>query len=193
MADNVAITAGSGTSIAADDISSVFYQRVKIARGTDGVAKGDAGTFGSTTSLLSSGLNSLATSSTVGYVSNELDLTTEGCEDVSFVCKFTMTTAGSPTGLIEVYLIYSLDGTTYTGDTTYSGTAASYTLGAAGSVNLSLAAVVKPHANTNAYQCGFSLKSALGFVPPYVAVVVVNNSAIALHSSGNDVSYRARY
>lgn len=38
MADNVAITAGSGTSIAADDISSVFYQRVKPQIGADGVA-----------------------------------------------------------------------------------------------------------------------------------------------------------
>ena len=38
MADNVAITAGSGTSIAADDISSVFYQRVKISVGADGSA-----------------------------------------------------------------------------------------------------------------------------------------------------------
>ncbi len=38
MADNVAITAGSGTSIAADDISSVFYQRVKISHGADGSA-----------------------------------------------------------------------------------------------------------------------------------------------------------
>lgn len=38
MADNVAITAGSGTSIAADDISSVYYQRVKLSLGADGVA-----------------------------------------------------------------------------------------------------------------------------------------------------------
>lgn len=38
MADNVAITAGTGTSIAADDISSVFYQRVKISHGADGSA-----------------------------------------------------------------------------------------------------------------------------------------------------------
>jgi hypothetical protein len=33
MADNVAITAGSGTSIATDDISSVHYQINKIAMG----------------------------------------------------------------------------------------------------------------------------------------------------------------
>jgi hypothetical protein len=38
MADNVAITAGSGTTIAADDISSVYYQRVKLSLGADGVA-----------------------------------------------------------------------------------------------------------------------------------------------------------
>ena len=41
MADNVAITAGSGTNVAADDISSVFYQRVKLTAGGDGVATGD--------------------------------------------------------------------------------------------------------------------------------------------------------
>lgn len=38
MADNVAITAGSGTAIAADDIGSVWYQRVKLGLGADGTA-----------------------------------------------------------------------------------------------------------------------------------------------------------
>lgn len=38
MADNVAITAGSGTAIAADDIGSVWYQRVKLSVGADGSA-----------------------------------------------------------------------------------------------------------------------------------------------------------
>jgi len=36
MADNVAITAGTGTSIAADDVSSVYYQKVKLDVGGDG-------------------------------------------------------------------------------------------------------------------------------------------------------------
>lgn len=36
MADNVAITAGTGTAIAADDVSSVFYQKVKLDYGADG-------------------------------------------------------------------------------------------------------------------------------------------------------------
>ncbi len=38
MADNVAITAGSGTSIATDEIGGAHYQRVKPAWGTDGTA-----------------------------------------------------------------------------------------------------------------------------------------------------------
>jgi hypothetical protein len=38
MADNVAITAGAGTSIATDDIGGVQYQRVKITQGADGAA-----------------------------------------------------------------------------------------------------------------------------------------------------------
>ena len=38
MADNVSITAGSGTTIAADDIAGVLHQRVKPVFGTDGSA-----------------------------------------------------------------------------------------------------------------------------------------------------------
>lgn len=41
MADNVPITAGSGTDIAADDIASVWYQRMKLTVGADGTATGD--------------------------------------------------------------------------------------------------------------------------------------------------------
>lgn len=38
MADNVAITAGSGTSIATDDIGGVHFQRLKVTWGPDGTA-----------------------------------------------------------------------------------------------------------------------------------------------------------
>ena len=38
MADNTTYTAGSGVTIATDDISSVHHQRVKIEQGADGVA-----------------------------------------------------------------------------------------------------------------------------------------------------------
>lgn len=37
MADNVAITAGAGTTIASDDIGGVQHQRVKVGSGADGV------------------------------------------------------------------------------------------------------------------------------------------------------------
>lgn len=38
MADNVNITEGSGVAIAADDVSSVLYQRIKVDLGADGAA-----------------------------------------------------------------------------------------------------------------------------------------------------------
>ena len=38
MADNVPITAGSGTNIASDDIGGVQHQRVKLSIGEDGSA-----------------------------------------------------------------------------------------------------------------------------------------------------------
>lgn len=38
MADNVAITSGSGTSVATDDVGGVHYQRVKTTWGADGTA-----------------------------------------------------------------------------------------------------------------------------------------------------------
>lgn len=38
MADNVEITAGAGTTVAADDIGGVKYQRVKVSLGADGAA-----------------------------------------------------------------------------------------------------------------------------------------------------------
>ncbi len=38
MADNIAITSGTGTSIASDDVGGVHYQRVKLAQGADGTA-----------------------------------------------------------------------------------------------------------------------------------------------------------
>lgn len=38
MADNFAVTAGSGTTIATDDIGGVNYQRVKLSLGADGTA-----------------------------------------------------------------------------------------------------------------------------------------------------------
>lgn len=50
MADNVAITAGSGTSVAADDVSGVMHQRVKLSLGADGSATDALGGAGAVAS-----------------------------------------------------------------------------------------------------------------------------------------------
>jgi len=52
MADNVSITAGSGTTIAADDISGVQHQRVKISVGADGSATDMVGGAGAVSSAV---------------------------------------------------------------------------------------------------------------------------------------------
>jgi hypothetical protein len=49
MADNIAVTPGSGATVAADDIGGVLYQRVKLALGADGTgvdASAGAGAVG---------------------------------------------------------------------------------------------------------------------------------------------------
>ena len=38
MADNIQVTAGSGTTIATEDVSGVQHQKIKIEFGGDGVA-----------------------------------------------------------------------------------------------------------------------------------------------------------
>lgn len=38
MADTIAITAGTGTTVATDDIGGVHYQRIKVGLGADGTA-----------------------------------------------------------------------------------------------------------------------------------------------------------
>lgn len=38
MADNMQVTPGEGVTVALDDVSGVFYQRVKLAYGSDGSA-----------------------------------------------------------------------------------------------------------------------------------------------------------
>lgn len=50
MADNIAVTAGSGTTIAADDVSGALHQRVKLSLGADGAATDALGGAGAVAS-----------------------------------------------------------------------------------------------------------------------------------------------
>lgn len=50
MVDNVAITAGAGTTIAADDVGGILHQRVKLSLGADGSATDALGGAGAVAS-----------------------------------------------------------------------------------------------------------------------------------------------
>lgn len=62
MADNVAVTAGSGTTIAADEIGGVFYQRVKPVFGADGSATDASSANPFPVTVINSNANGSATS-----------------------------------------------------------------------------------------------------------------------------------
>lgn len=135
------------------------------------------------------GLQSLANSTTVGQASAEVDLSADSTHKDVIVQMSHSTAAGSPTGTVDIYVLTSLAGTVYDGDTSYSGTAASYTLGAAGSQNLTKLGSMKMHAAATLYSHTWSLFGALGFRPIWFSIVVVNASGLALASSGQGGSY----
>lgn len=60
MADNLSITQGSGTTIAADDIAGVLYQRVKATHGADGSATDVSSASPMPVTLANTGANATA-------------------------------------------------------------------------------------------------------------------------------------
>jgi len=71
MVDNVAITAGSGTAIAADDLSGVYYQRVKISWGVDGSAVDASASNPFPVVINTNGQATMANSTPVAIASNQ--------------------------------------------------------------------------------------------------------------------------
>lgn len=96
MADTVAITAGSGTSIATDDVGGVHYQRIKRAVGGDGSA---------TDFLDKVTRQETFTTATAGTAQ---DVTAQGFSKFALQCAQTGTVT-SWTVVLQV----SLDGTNY--------------------------------------------------------------------------------
>lgn len=69
MADNVAITAGSGTNIATDDVAGVHFQRMKLVDGTlDATTAIAAGGGGGAGARDNSGTNQSGGNGAAGYV-----------------------------------------------------------------------------------------------------------------------------
>lgn len=97
MVDNVAITAGSGTTIAADDIGGVLHQRVKISQGADGSATDVSSAAPLQVSLANTGAN--ATSVVVDLGANN-DVTIAALTDKT---QFAKVTDGTETWAIDTH------------------------------------------------------------------------------------------
>jgi hypothetical protein len=147
--------------------------------------------FDTAFNILTTDINSLSASSTVGRAAAEIDNTSNLYDDVHIVGQFVWST-GTATGFMEIYALGSNDGTIYSGCTNYSGTGASYTLTAAGSVNMGVPVLCAPEAASATKQIDFMLSTLFGGkIPPFWTLVVVNNSGgAALASSGSTVTGR---
>lgn len=60
MADNISVSAGVGTTIAADDIGGVLHQRVKLSQGADGVGVDVSSAAPLNVTLANTGVNAIA-------------------------------------------------------------------------------------------------------------------------------------
>lgn len=87
MADNVLITQGSGTTIAADDIAGVLHQRVKLSQGADGSATDVSSAAPLYVTLANTGANATAVtvdgSGVTQPVSGTVTITPSGTQTVS--------------------------------------------------------------------------------------------------------------
>lgn len=134
---------------------------------------------GSRTLLTNSALNSLASAN---YVSAGIvDVSAADPLDVVVEVEVTPgTVAGNKQ--VAVFAKVSLDGTNYsTGPETGSSST--------DEANLKFLGAVPCATNALLQRQSFSVVAALGFVPPYINIVVKNDTGSALASSGHSVNY----
>lgn len=77
MADNVSVTAGSGTTIAADDVDGALHQRVKISHGADGSATDASSTAPLPVSTINGQTTVAAGTGTVGTTVQRVTVATD--------------------------------------------------------------------------------------------------------------------
>lgn len=135
--------------------------------------------WGTRTTLTSTALNSLASAT---YVSaGTINLTTPDPLDVAIEVEATPGTV-SGNKQLAVFAKVSFDGTDYsTGPE--SGTTTT------DEPNLYFLGTLPLNTNSTLQRKSFSVLSALGFVPPYLKIIVKNESGAALAASGHKVSY----
>jgi len=134
---------------------------------------------GSRTTLTTTALNSLASAT---YVSaGTIDVNATDPLDVVIEVEITPgTVAGNKQAV--VFLKTSMDGTNYsTGPE--SGT------GANDEPNLRFLGALPLNTNATQQRGAFSVMAAIGFVPPYMKVVIKNDTGAALAASGNSVYF----
>lgn len=135
--------------------------------------------WGTRTALTTTALNSLASATYVA--AGAIDLTTPDPLDVVIEVEATPGTVSDNKQLV-VFAKVSLDGTNYsTGPE--SGTTAT------DEPNLYLLGALPLNTNSTLQRESFSVMSALGFVPPYLKLIVKNETGAALAASGHAVRY----
>lgn len=197
MADNFIIDVhGGGTAtIAADDAGSRLHQLVKQSVPVDG-SDALVRTWATAASMtFAAGAQTLASSSTVGSISDVVDLSQTGYDDLWFEVT-AKTAAGSPTAAnLGLYVLCSFDGTSFPGDVTYTGSNGSYTLtGASNTANFLTLPSPQMYTGNVSVRRVVSWSQAFPSIgiPAYFSVLVVNNTSLAL-STGITVKYRGRY
>lgn len=134
---------------------------------------------GAKTTLTTSALNSLASAT---YVSaGAIDLTTPDPLDLLIEVSATPGTV-SGNKQVVVFAKVSLDGTNYTSGPE-SGSSAT------DEPNLKFLGVVPCNTSSAQQTNTISVMSALGYVPPYMKVIVKNDTGAALAASGHAVYY----
>lgn len=198
MADNVLLNAGTGGStIAADDISSVWFQRVKLIHGADGTNDGDVAktnplpvqrplVYGSKTTITAT-LTSLANGS--ARESTVVDNTSARFRNVRFRVQTKGQTSG--TNYLDLYVYTALGDTTYTDGAT--GTDAAFT--AANRLNARFLGSVRMNAGTAAVQANFQMSDVFADCPDKWGLIFVNNSGAALSATAGDhvIEYQGVY
>ena len=198
MADNITLNAGSGgSSVAADDISSVWYQRIKLVHGVDGTNDGDVATtnplpikqplvFGSKTTITAT-LTSLGSGS--ARESTVIDNTSTKYRNA----RIRIQTKGqaSGTSYVDVYVYTALGDSTYTDAAT--GSDAAFT--AANRFNSRYLGQVKCNANTSAVQAELMMSDAFADCPDKWGLIFINNSGAALSATAGDhvIEYEGIY
>lgn len=102
MADNILVTPGTGTTIAADDIGGVLHQRVKIIHGVDGVNNGDVAATNPLPVVVRDSAGIAIGARPDGFLRAQLDPTTllfDTFENLDTTNTWTIGGTTAPTGL----------------------------------------------------------------------------------------------